>query len=54
MRLFILILTTYFSTSAYSDYHGSIPAGDGAFVALMVQAQDPAAYIAALKKQRSL
>ena len=49
MRLLVLLLTTLLSTSAYSDNHGNIPAGDGAFVALMVQAKDPDAYIAALK-----
>tara|TARA_B110000114_G_scaffold178531_1_gene211679 strand:+ start:362 stop:547 length:186 start_codon:yes stop_codon:yes gene_type:complete len=39
------------STFVYSNDHGDVPAGSGAFVALMVQAQDPDAYIAALKKK---
>jgi hypothetical protein len=50
MKLIILLLTTFLSTSAYADNHGNVPVGSGAFVALMVQAQDPDAYIEALKK----
>ena len=49
MRLITLLLTTFLSTSAYSDNHGNVPVGSGAFVALMVQAQDPDAYVEALK-----
>lgn len=49
MRLITLLLTTFVSTSAYSDNHGNVPVGSGAFVALMVQAQDPDAYVEALK-----
>jgi hypothetical protein len=48
MKLITLLLTTFLctflSTSAYSDHHGNVPVGSGAFVALMVQAQDPDAY----------
>ena len=33
-----------------SDDHANVPVGDGAFVALMVQAKDPYAYVAMLKK----
>jgi|TARA_B110000977_G_scaffold48759_1_gene66238 hypothetical protein len=54
MKLITLLLTTFLSTflstSAYSDHHGNVPVGSGAFVALMVQAQDPDAYVEALKK----
>ena len=51
MRLITLLLASIFSTSAYSDNHGNVPVGSGAFVALMVQAQDPDAYVAGLKKK---
>ena len=50
MRFITLLLATMMSTFVYSNDHGDVPAGSGAFVALMVQAQDPDAYIAALKK----
>ena len=50
MRLIKLLLTAVLSVSAYSDDHANVPAGSGAFVALMVQAQDPDAYVEALKK----
>ena len=54
MKLITLLLTTFLSTflstSAYSDHHGNVPVGSGAFVALMVQAQDPDAYVETLKK----
>ena len=50
MRLITLLLASIFSTSAYSDNHGNVPVGSGAFVALMVQAQDPDAYVGGLKK----
>ena len=50
MRLIALLLTTTLSVSAYSDNHSDVPAGNGAFVALMVQAQDTDAYVEALKK----
>ena len=50
MRLITLLLASILSTSAYSDNHGNVPVGSGAFVALMVQAQDPNAYVAGLKK----
>ena len=47
MRLIALLLTTTLSVSAYSDNHSDVPAGNGAFVALMVQAQDTDAYVEA-------
>ena len=50
MRFITLLLATMMSNFVYSNDHGDVPAGSGAFVALMVQAQDPDAYIAALKK----
>ena len=50
MRLLTLLLITFLSVSAYSDNHNNVPAGSGAFVALMVQAQDPDEYVAMLKK----
>ena len=50
MRLITLLLTTILSVSAYSDNHTNVTAGSGAFVALMVQAQDADAYVEALKK----
>ena len=51
MRLVTLLLASILSTSAYSDNHGNVPVGSGAFIALMVQAQDPDAYVAGLKKK---
>jgi hypothetical protein len=50
MRIITMLLTTILSVSAYSDNHSNVPAGSGAFVALMVQAQDADAYVKALKK----
>ena len=50
MSQIILQLTTILSVSAYSDNHGDVPAGSGAFVAVMVQAQDADAYVETLKK----
>ena len=37
------------SPLASGDHHGQVPPGDGAFVALMVKASDPDAYIQMLK-----
>jgi len=45
-----MLLTTILSVSAYSDNHSNVPAGSGAFVALMAQAQDADAYVKTLKK----
>ncbi len=50
MRLTIFFLTFLLAQPALSDDHANVPVGDGAFVALMVQAKDPDAYVAMLKK----
>ena len=50
MKYLVLIVSFFASLAAFADDHGSAPAvGDGAFVALMVQAKDPDAYIAMMK-----
>ncbi len=50
MRVIIFFLTFLLAQPALSDDHANVPVGDGAFVALMVQAKDPDAYVAMLKK----
>ena len=51
MRLIAFLITTVITSIAVADDHGSTPApGDGAFVALMVQAKDPDAYIEVMKE----
>ena len=49
MRLLTILVATIFSLSAFADDHSNLPTGDGAFVALMVKAQDPDVYIEMLK-----
>ena len=50
MKFLAFIVSLFASLAAFADDHGSAPAvGDGAFVALMVQAKDPDAYIAMMK-----
>ena len=50
MKYLVLIVSFFASLAAFADDHGSAPTvGDGAFVALMVQAKDPDAYIAMMK-----
>ena len=49
MRKFTLVLILLISFPAFSDHHGDVTAGSGAFVALMVQAKDSDAYITMLK-----
>ena len=50
MSVIIFFLTFLLAQPALSDDHVNVPVGDGAFVALMVQAKDPDAYVAMLKK----
>ena len=50
MRLLTILITTVLSFSAGADSGSPVSVGDGAFVALMVRAQDPDAYIDMLKK----
>ena len=50
MSVIIFFLTFLLAQPALSDDHANVPVGDGAFVALMVQAKDPDAYVAMLKK----
>ena len=50
MSAIIVLLIALLSLPALADHHANVPVGDGAFVALMVQAKDPDAYIAMLKK----
>ena len=50
MRLLTIFIATVFSLSAYADSNSDVAVGDGAFVALMVKAQDPDVYIKMLKK----
>ena len=50
MRMITLLATALLSLPAFADNHGNVPVGTGTFVALMVQAKDPDAYIATLKK----
>ena len=50
MRTVTVLLIALLSLPALADHHANVPVGDGAFVALMVQAKDPDAYIAMLKK----
>ena len=48
----IVLMGLVFGASSplvFGDHHGQIPAGDGAFVALMVKASDTDAYIQMLK-----
>lgn len=45
----VVAAVSLFSFSASADNHSDTSVGDGAFVALMVKAQDPDAYIAMLK-----
>ena len=49
MRLITLVIAILLAASTAADHHGDVPVGDGAFVALMVKAKDPSAYIATLK-----
>ena len=50
MKFLAFIVSFFASLAAFADDHGGAPAvGDGAFVALMVQAKDPDAYIAMMK-----
>ena len=51
MKLKTLLLLVILSNVAFADNHGAAPApGDGAFVTLMVQAEDPDAYIEVMKQ----
>ena len=51
MKLIVLMITMALTTLALADDHGSAPSpGDGAFVTLMVQANDPDAYIKVMKQ----
>lgn len=50
MRLLTILIATVFSFAAWADSDNDVPVGDGAFVALMVKANDPDAYIEMLKK----
>jgi hypothetical protein len=50
MRSLTFIITALLSFSTFADHHANVPIGSGAFSTLMVQAQDPDAYIAMLKK----
>ena len=50
--LMIILMGLVFGASSplvFGDHHGQVPAGDGAFVALMVRASDTDAYIQMLK-----
>ena len=49
MKFLAVLVSTIFSLSTFADDHNSAPVGDGAFVALMVKAKDPNAYIEMLK-----
>ena len=49
MRFITFIAVVALSFSAYADHHVQGAVGDGAFVALMVKAKDPDAYISMLK-----
>ena len=50
MRLTAFLLTTVIASVAVADDHGMPRPGEGAFVALMVQAKDPDAYIEVMKE----
>ena len=50
--ILVILVALVFGTSSplvFGNHHGQVPAGDGAFVALMVKASDPDAYIQMLK-----
>jgi hypothetical protein len=49
LKLLVPFLLLVISGAAYSDHHEPVPVGDGAFVTLMVQAENIEAYVASLK-----
>ncbi len=51
MKVLILLVASLYTTVTLADGHSAAPvAGEGAFVTLMVKAQDPTSYIEMLKK----
>ncbi|MDG2460645.1 MAG: hypothetical protein P8M73_07170 [Luminiphilus sp.] len=51
MKIVVFLFTAFVSIVAFADDHAAAPmAGEGAFVALMVQAKDPDAYIEMVKQ----
>ena len=51
MKYLAVFMTLLFTNAVFADDHGGAPAvGEGAFVALMVQASDPDAYVAMMKE----
>ena len=51
MKYLAVFMTLLFANAVFADDHGGAPAvGEGAFVALMVQASDPDAYVAMMKE----
>ena len=51
MKFLILLVTALYTTVTFGDGNSAAPVpGEGAFVTLMVKAQDPASYIEMLKK----
>ena len=51
MKYLAVFMTLLFTNAVFADDHGGAPAvGEGAFVALMVQASDPDAYVAMMRE----
>ena len=51
MKYLSVVMTLLFTNAVFADDHGGASAlGKGAFVALMVQANDPNAYVAMMRE----